>query len=379
MKRSAVSLVLLFLVSVCSKQESGSSGPLGKTDRLDPFARRGPCTFLYPRLRGGEGSGQKAARARARLKRERAPPKKLRRCEQELFRDHVLVVDKKGSGVYERTYHPKVRPGGITTGTLRTDAATHSGHKPSMTIWELNRILRQRASAISPSGRANHSDSAEGAHGIGESGESPTDGGAVALTYEHEADEGNPESTPAGGREFDEREKPAHREPWQEILQDTAWIDKVLREDEHVDAMSATGIMYIKDQRPKRFEASASEFKAIHRLAEAGNCTAQLQVGLCYVYGTGGVNSHPALARKWLQQAAMQGDPAAQFCIGVCSRVGFGCPASPATALTWFERAAKQGHAHAQINAGLAYMRGWKGVGDGAGVEVDVYKGGVVW
>ena len=95
----------------------------------------------------------------------------------------------------------------------------------------------------------------------------------------------------------------------------------------------------------------------------AGNATAQLKLALCYIYGTGGKDPHPAMARKLLHDAGTKGDPSASFCMGVCWARGFGGAANNATALRWFERAARRGHAHAQVNAGLAHLRGWKGVG----------------
>ena len=95
----------------------------------------------------------------------------------------------------------------------------------------------------------------------------------------------------------------------------------------------------------------------------AGNATAQLKLALCYIYGTGGKDPHPAMARKLLHDAGIKGDPSASFCMGVCWARGFGGAANNATALRWFERAARRGHAHAQVNAGLAHLRGWRGVG----------------
>ncbi|MDA0655569.1 MAG: tetratricopeptide repeat protein, partial [Proteobacteria bacterium] len=49
-------------------------------------------------------------------------------------------------------------------------------------------------------------------------------------------------------------------------------------------------------------------------------------------------------AVTWYQKAATQGEPAAQFNLGVMYRKGRGVPKDDKVARQWYEKAAKQGH-----------------------------------
>ena len=50
-------------------------------------------------------------------------------------------------------------------------------------------------------------------------------------------------------------------------------------------------------------------------------------------------------AIKWYRKAAEQGDPDAQFHLGLCYDEGCGVPENKAEAIKWFQKAAEQGHA----------------------------------
>jgi len=50
------------------------------------------------------------------------------------------------------------------------------------------------------------------------------------------------------------------------------------------------------------------------------------------------------MARQWWEQAAAQGNAAAQFNLGVLYKKGQGVPQNNATARKWFEKAAAQGY-----------------------------------
>jgi len=68
--------------------------------------------------------------------------------------------------------------------------------------------------------------------------------------------------------------------------------------------------------------------------------------------------------RGMLRKAAEQGDPEAQFCLGVVYMNGQGVPKDEKRAVEWYRRAAEQGLSEAQLNLGNMYA-------DGRGVAKD--------
>ena len=63
-----------------------------------------------------------------------------------------------------------------------------------------------------------------------------------------------------------------------------------------------------------------------------------------------------------LRSGAEQGNPDAQFSVGVMYDTGEGVPQDYQEAVRWFHMAAEQGHASAQYNLGLLYASGVAGV-----------------
>ncbi len=61
---------------------------------------------------------------------------------------------------------------------------------------------------------------------------------------------------------------------------------------------------------------------------------------------------------KWYRKAAEQGDPEAQFNLGVMYYEGEGMPQSDVKAARWYRKAAEQGHAIAQFRLGYMYFYG---------------------
>jgi len=96
-------------------------------------------------------------------------------------------------------------------------------------------------------------------------------------------------------------------------------------------------------------------------LAEQGNPDAQYNLGLAYEYGRGVTRDHAAAA-NWFRKAANQGLAAAQLSLGVLYENGVGVPQDFAIAVTWCQKAAEQSNTAAQLNLGVMYENGW-GVG----------------
>ena len=100
--------------------------------------------------------------------------------------------------------------------------------------------------------------------------------------------------------------------------------------------------------------------------AESGDPKAQFRLGMAYFKGAG-VDRDPALALKWIKQAAEQGYSQAQYTLGAMHHAGRGALQSFPLALKWFEQAAQQNHAEAQYSLGSMYR-------NGQGVPVDKSK-----
>jgi localization factor PodJL len=95
----------------------------------------------------------------------------------------------------------------------------------------------------------------------------------------------------------------------------------------------------------------------IASLADAGNASAQLMIGLRYL-GTEKGPARYAQAAKWLQLAATNGEALAQYRLGTLYAGGYGVPADAAKALYWYEAAAKAGNRKAMYNLAVAYTQG---------------------
>ena len=98
--------------------------------------------------------------------------------------------------------------------------------------------------------------------------------------------------------------------------------------------------------------------------AEAGEPRAQYSLGLTYLRGDGGVERNAALAEKWADKSAEQGNPDAECLMGLLLMGANGRRKDSKAALDWYLRAAERGHSHAQ------YTIGWMMV-NGEGVPVD--------
>lgn len=103
--------------------------------------------------------------------------------------------------------------------------------------------------------------------------------------------------------------------------------------------------------------APTPTIQATRDLAEKGQASAQIDLGLNYAKGIG-VTKDYATALQWFQRAADQGDPHAQFYVGLMHERGYSVPHSYATALVWYRKAAEQNFAPAQIAVARFYARG---------------------
>jgi len=91
--------------------------------------------------------------------------------------------------------------------------------------------------------------------------------------------------------------------------------------------------------------------------AEAGDATAQYDLGECYHWGKG-VTYDEQEAVKWFTKAAEQGNAVAQGYLAACYGNGIGVAKDEKKAMKWLARSAKQGNADSQYFLGLAYSAG---------------------
>jgi tetratricopeptide (TPR) repeat protein len=84
------------------------------------------------------------------------------------------------------------------------------------------------------------------------------------------------------------------------------------------------------------------------------------QLAVMYGFGRWGMKRDPAVAKRWCERAAKQGDPWAMYCMGGLYDSGIAVQHNSMLAAQWFERAAERGVADAQ--ADIAYMY-WTGEG----------------
>lgn len=103
-------------------------------------------------------------------------------------------------------------------------------------------------------------------------------------------------------------------------------------------------------------EQKAGAAQKVTQAAMLGDPEAQFTLGRLYETGQG-VKSDPAAARHWYEEAANQGHAAAAFNIGMME-ARLGMPQSYVRASQWFGRAAKEGYADAQYNLAMLYARG---------------------
>jgi uncharacterized protein len=102
----------------------------------------------------------------------------------------------------------------------------------------------------------------------------------------------------------------------------------------------------------------ATALKEFLPLATQGNPAAQFNVGLMYERGQG-VPQNRQEAFTWYRLAADQGNASAQFFLGTDYQLGQGVPEDHKEAVKWFRLAADQGLAGAQYSLGFEYERGY--------------------
>ena len=94
--------------------------------------------------------------------------------------------------------------------------------------------------------------------------------------------------------------------------------------------------------------------RLLNESANQGFAKAQNQLGGVYEYGLGGVPKDANEALNWYRKAAEQGEPQAQWSVGV----DFHNKGDYAEAVKWFEKSAAQDYSGGQLMLGMCYFLG---------------------
>ena len=121
----------------------------------------------------------------------------------------------------------------------------------------------------------------------------------------------------------------------------------------HVDAeaLNNQGLTYYNSQN------YGEAMKYFRQAAEAGNASAQFNLGLLYDKGYGTTQNY-AEAAKWYRMAAEKGNVSAQSGLGYLYYNGKGVAKDNTEALKWYRLAAEKGNSAALNNLALMYERG---------------------
>lgn len=101
----------------------------------------------------------------------------------------------------------------------------------------------------------------------------------------------------------------------------------------------------------------ADQMEALTARAEAGDATAQFQLGRAYYRGTDTPKDEKA-ALAWIEKSAAQGNVDAITSMGFFHAQGIGVEKSEAKAIEWFRKGAEKGSATCKLNLGLLLRQG---------------------
>ncbi|MBI3525303.1 MAG: sel1 repeat family protein [Betaproteobacteria bacterium] len=113
--------------------------------------------------------------------------------------------------------------------------------------------------------------------------------------------------------------------------------------------------------------ASADDITLIAKAAERGSASSQILLAIAYLNGDGGLPKDPAIAARWFERAAIQGNGYAEEKLGDLYEQGLGVDQNLKLAFDWRVKAANRGNLQVQVKLGKMYR-------DGVGVDKDAAK-----
>ena len=135
------------------------------------------------------------------------------------------------------------------------------------------------------------------------------------------------------------------------------WLKKGV-EKRDLKSQYRLGMCYLDGEGVNKDELRGYEL--LKMSAEQGQVQAQYQLGAFLIrkYQKTGDNKDMNHAKLWIEKAAINGHPHAQYYLGVCYGTGEGYDVDNAKSAEWLEKAALQGHSSAQYAIGKCYEDG---------------------
>lgn len=109
-------------------------------------------------------------------------------------------------------------------------------------------------------------------------------------------------------------------------------------------------------QRMERFEKNIDQKKRLRQKANQGDPRAQYLMGLMAIRGSETKNYPEALV--WFSLSAVQSQPDAQYNLAVLYERGLGAEKNKSKALLWYHAAAENNYPQAQFNLGCFFLWG---------------------
>ena len=128
---------------------------------------------------------------------------------------------------------------------------------------------------------------------------------------------------------------------------------QILAKQRDAETQFNLGVMHATGKGAKKNNSEA--VKWFKQAVLRGHAKAQLQLGLMYYKGEGGLRQNYNLAIALFKKSAEQGISQAQFNLGMIYYKGEGVAKNYEQAVFWLEKAADQGNAQAQYNLATMY------------------------
>ncbi len=145
--------------------------------------------------------------------------------------------------------------------------------------------------------------------------------------------------------------------------------------DQFVDKNAEPRSLVSEEQSPASSDPGSEEAARLRRLAGQGDASAQVNLGLLYENGRGGLPKDDREAARLYKLAADQGDAGGRANLGVFYRGGRGgLPKDDGEAARLFKLAADQGDAGGRANLGFFYESGRGGLPKDDGEAARLYR-----
>jgi len=135
-------------------------------------------------------------------------------------------------------------------------------------------------------------------------------------------------------------------------------LSHVLLDQQHYDRTQSQASL-VQDQTKARVESGQISTRTANEVSQLRATSNQLYIQTQYAYGVSSYSGKDYQAAfKYLSLAADQGEPRAQYLLGVMYRYGRGVPQDYKMAEQWYSKASEQGNSYAQRALAEMYFSG---------------------